>query len=274
MLVLYLYAIVVFYYRSGMLLEDRVAVVYGAGGAVGGAVARGFAAEGAIVALAGRTAEPLEAVAADLPGAEVAVVDARDRQAVADHLRSVVQRHGRINVSFNLISADHIQGIPLVNMSPDDFSRGLEERVRSHFVTATAAARHMIDQASGTILMLTATPDRAAIPNAGSFGAQNAALESFARALAIEIGPRGVRVACIRSAGSPDAAGVDQVFSMHADNAGLTRDDFDADKAASTLLGRLPLLADIAHVAAFLASDRARAMTGTIANVTCGELLD
>jgi NAD(P)-dependent dehydrogenase (short-subunit alcohol dehydrogenase family) len=105
-------------------------------------------------------------------------------------------------------------------------------------------------------------------------GVQCAAVESFGRALAVELGPRGVRVGCLRSAGSPDAAGVDGVFDLHAQNAGLSRAHFDAGKAERTLLRRLPRLAEVAQVAAFLASDRASAMTGTITNITCGELLD
>lgn len=239
-----------------MMLKDRVAVVYGAGGSVGGAVARAFAEEGAIV---------------HRPGREV---DALDPGAVEADLRALVDEHGRVDISMNLISVGHVQGVPLIDMSPGDFTRGVEARARTHFVTATAAARHMAGRGSGAILMLTAAPDRTSIPMAGSFGMQCAAVESFARALAVELGPRGVRVACLRSAGSPDAAGVDEVFAMHAANAGQSREAFDQAKARGTLLGHLPSLRQVAGVAAFLASDRAAAMTGVITNVTCGELLD
>jgi NAD(P)-dependent dehydrogenase (short-subunit alcohol dehydrogenase family) len=257
---------------AAMILTDKVAIVYGAGGAVGSAVARAFAAEGATVCATGRSAGPLEALTGAV--AETAVVDALDPAAVEEHLRAVVGRHGHVDVSFNLISIHHVQGVPLIDLGPEDFVMGFAERMRSHFVTASAGARHMVDRGTGVILMLTAAPDRTGIGMAGSFGVQCAAVESFARAMAVELGPRGVRVACLRSAGSPDSAGVDEVFSMHAGNAGQQRAAFDAQKAAGTLLGRMPLLADVADVAVFLASDRARAMTAAIANVTCGELLD
>jgi 3-oxoacyl-[acyl-carrier protein] reductase len=258
-----------------MLLQDKVAVIYGAGGAVGGAVARAFVAEGASVHLTGHRPEPVWSAAAVLgERADAAVVDAFDDDAVEDDLRRVVDEHGRVDISVNLISVDHVQGIPLIDMSPNDFALGVDARVRTHFITARAAARHMVRRGSGVILMLTATPDRVAIPMAGSFGVQCAAVESFSRALSVELGPGGVRVACLRSAGSPDAAGVDEVFDMHASNAGMTREAFDATRARGTLLGRLPRLAEVAQVAVFLASDRASAMTGAIANVTCGELLD
>jgi len=258
-----------------VLLDDKVAVIYGAGGGLGGAVARAFAAEGAIVHAVGRDGAALRKLVDEIgPTADAAEVDAFDADAVDADVDSVVERHGRLDVSFNLIGVDHVQGIPLIDMTPEQFVQGVGARALTHFVTARAAARHMVTRGSGVILTLTATPDRVAIPNAGSFGIQCAAVESFTRALAVEVGNRGVRVCCLRSAGSPDAAGVDEVFDMHAENAGLTREEFDGERSRGTLLGRLPRLREVAQIATFLASDRANAMTGTITNVTCGELLD
>jgi NAD(P)-dependent dehydrogenase (short-subunit alcohol dehydrogenase family) len=253
-----------------MMLDEKVAVIYGAGGSVGAAVARAFAAEGASVHLTGRRPEPL----AHLPHTTTAVVDALDERAVEDHLAGVLDRHGRVDVSINLVAIDHVQGVPLIDMPVDDFTRGFDQRMRSQFLTARAAARPMTERGSGVILALTAAPDRTAIGRAGSFGMQCAAVESFIRTLAVELGPHGVRAACIRSAGSPDAAGVDEVFTLHAGRAGVSREDYDRAKARGTLLGRMPALAEIGRLAAFLASDHAGALTATIVNATCGELLD
>jgi NAD(P)-dependent dehydrogenase (short-subunit alcohol dehydrogenase family) len=258
-----------------VLLKDKVAVVYGAGGAVGAAVARAFAGEGAVVHLTGRHRESVQAVAGAVAGrVEVAVVDAQDGDAVERDLRRVVDRHGAVDISVNLIAVDHVQGVPLLDMSADQFARGIDARMRTQFITARAAGRQMAPRGSGAILMLTAAPDRVAIPMAGSFGVQCAAVESFSRALAVELGPYGIRVACLRSAGSPDSAGVDEVFDLHAGHAGVAREAYDRAQAARTLLGRLPRLAEVAQTAVFLASDRASAITAAIANVTCGELLD
>jgi 3-oxoacyl-[acyl-carrier protein] reductase len=250
-----------------MLLDGKIAVIYGAGGSAGRAVARAFQAEGAFVHLTGRRPE-------SLPAGTTAVVDALDERAVEQHMAAVLERHGRVDVSLNLIGVDHVQGVPLIDMTVDDFARGIDQRARTHFITARAAARPMVERASGVILALTAAPDRTAIGQTGSFGLQCAAVESFIRALAVELGPRGVRTACIRSAGSPDAAGVDEVFTMHAGHAGVSRADYDRGKAAGTLLDRMPTLAEIAQLAVFLASDRAGALTATIVNATCGELID
>ena len=116
-----------------MLLENRNAVVYGAGGAIGGGVARTFAREGARVFLAGRTAEPLDEVAADITAAggyaEVVVLDVLDERAVDEHAAAVVDRHGSLDVSFNLISHGDVQGTPMVEMEVEDFMRPIETGV-------------------------------------------------------------------------------------------------------------------------------------------------
>ncbi len=270
--------VLVYEREAGMLLEGRNAVVYGAGGALGGAVSLAFAREGAAVALTGRRQAPLDAAATkirEIGGVvETAVVDAHVEQAVEAHAQAVVDRGGSLDVSINLIGVEHIQGRPLVDLSPADFTLGLEARVRTHFVTARAAARHMVRQRSGVILLVTTTPDRLAIGEVGSFGVANAALEALTRTLATELSPLGVRVVCLRSAGSPDAAGVREAFGLHAANAGVTLETFASGREGRILLRRLPTLSEVADLAAFMASDRASAVTATIANVTCGEMLD
>ena len=104
-----------------MLLEDKVAVIYGAGGQVGSAVARAFAREGARVFLAGRSLAPLERAAADIPGAAVAELNALDAGAIDRHADEVAATAGSIDISFNLISHDFVQGTPLVEMEADDY---------------------------------------------------------------------------------------------------------------------------------------------------------
>ncbi|MCA1570388.1 MAG: SDR family NAD(P)-dependent oxidoreductase, partial [Chloroflexi bacterium] len=109
-----------------MLLENKNAVVYGAGGSVGGAVARAFAREGAKVFLTGRTRDRLEAVAEEIAAAggeaEVAEVDALDRNVIEAHAASVAEAGG-IDVSFNAIwIRGDLQGTPLLEMSVDDYT--------------------------------------------------------------------------------------------------------------------------------------------------------
>ncbi|PWT77223.1 MAG: short-chain dehydrogenase [Chloroflexi bacterium] len=260
-----------------MLLEQKTAVIYGAG-AIGGAVARAFAREGAHVFLTGRSLAPLEAVARDIAGAggavETALVDAQDGQSVTRHLEAVVSKAGRLDISFNAISIPHEQGVPLVELGMEDFTAPIAQAMRTQFVTARAAARHMIKQRAGVILAITATPARAVIPYVGPFGVMGAAIEGLCRQLAGELGPSGIRVVCLRSAGSPDTPGMPEVFEAHGAKLGISAEAFGEELVGRTLLKRLPLLAEVANVAALMASDQASAMTGTVANVTCGQVVD
>ena len=261
-----------------MLLEGKNAVVYGAAGAVGSAVARAFAREGAQVFLAGRTAATLNALAAEIGAAggraHFSVVDALDEQAVESFVSSVTQQAGSVDISFNAIGLEDDQGLPLIEMRQDRFALPVNIALTSHFYTANAARRHMAPKRSGVIMAITANAARTAQANMGGFGVACAAIEGFCRQLAAEVGPHGIRVVCLRSSGSPDAPGVSQVLDQHAANAGISRREFEARFAASTLLKRLPLLAEVANVAVLMASDLASPITGAIANVTCGEIVD
>jgi 3-oxoacyl-[acyl-carrier protein] reductase len=264
-----------------MLLEDKVAVVYGGGGLIGGAVARAFAREGARVFLAGRTPAKLDAVADEISAAgglvETATVDALDERRVEEHVDEVVAQAGRIDVSFNAMGIrGELQGTPLVTISQEDYAAPILTGATGHFLTARAAAPRMLEQRSGAILLLTATATwsqaalRTPIPM-GGFGVACAAIEGLARSLAGELGPRGVRVVCLRSEGVAEVA---HGFSTDGAAAiGLSPGELADLKPlleGETLLRRLPTVADLANMASFMASDRAGAMTGAVANVSCG----
>jgi 3-oxoacyl-[acyl-carrier protein] reductase len=261
-----------------MLLKDKNAVIYGAGGAIGGAVSRAFAREGARVFLVGRTLATLDTVANDISNAggkaETAQVDALDKQSIEAHLSNVQEKFGGVDISLNVISLGDAQGIPLVNMTADHFNLPVTTAVTTHFLTATAAARHMVRKRSGVILALTANAARKPYPVIGGFGVACAAIEGICRQLALELGPHDIRVVCLRSAGSPDAPGVSEAFNIHAKAAGQSREEWEAEFAKITLLHRLPKLAEVANAAVLAASDYASAMTGAVVNVTCGELVD
>jgi 3-oxoacyl-[acyl-carrier protein] reductase len=252
-----------------MLLQNKVAVIHGAGGAIGGAVARAFAREGARVFLAGRTLARVQAVADEIPGAEAAQVDALDEAAVERHAADVARRAGRIDVAFNAVGLQDVQGTPLLDMSVDDFMRPIVIGARNQLLTARAAARHMVTRGAGVILTLTAGPPDAT-PLVGGFMAACEAIEGLWRGLAAELSPRGVRVVCLRSAGSPDTPDLQATLALHAKATGKTYEECLAAFGSATLMGRLPLVAEVVDVATLMASDRARAVTGTFVHVTCG----
>lgn len=260
------------------LLAGKNAVIYGAAGALGGAVSRAFAREGATVFLAGRTLDRVEAVARDIVAAggraQAARVDALDRQAIEKHLGEVVRQQGAIDVSFNLIGLGGRQGDPLTAMNVDSFSEAIIGAMRTHYLTATAAARYMTLRRSGVILALTAQVARKPYLASGGFGVACAAIEGLWRQLAIELGSSGIRLVTIRSSGSPDAPGVREAVAEHARAAGVSREAFEARIAEKTMLKRMPLMAEIANLAVMAASDRSSCMTAAVLNATCGEMAD
>jgi NAD(P)-dependent dehydrogenase (short-subunit alcohol dehydrogenase family) len=138
-----------------MMLKDKVAVIYGAGGAIGGAVARAFAREGAKLFLTGRLRAPVEAGAKDIVyaggSAQAAEVDALDEQAVDKHLQSVIDKAGRVDISFNAVGIPDakILGVPLVQMDVKQFSLPIAAYTTSYFLTARMAARRIVANKSG-----------------------------------------------------------------------------------------------------------------------------
>ncbi len=262
------------------MLKDRVAVIYGAGGAIGGAVAQAFAREGARVFLTGRNISPVELVAkqivADGGSAEAAEVDALDERAVDDHLRSVVDEAGRVDISFNAVGIANagILGIPLVDLDAERFFEPITSAVGSYFLTARLAARRMIPNGSGVIMTVTATHAREGLPLVGGYGPAQAAKEALTRDLSAELAPHGIRVVGLRPQAMPETRTIRDAFEPRAEASGMTWDQWQEMLASRTHPRRLMTLEEMADVAAFMASDQASGMTGTTVNLTMGRLDD
>lgn len=263
-----------------MLLENKNAIVYGASGATGGAVARAFAREGAQVFLTGRDLPRLNALATEITAAgghaDTAVVDALNEETVVRHLAAVVHHAGTVDISYNAIGIPQhgIQGIPLVNLSVDSFSMPMNTYLRAHFLTATAAARHMIKQGTGVILMHTPEPARLGAPLVGGMGPTWAALEGLNRAMSAEWAQYGVRTVCLRTTGMPETKTIDVVFRLHAKALGTTPEQFSTTVSNMTHRKRPTTITELADMAVFMATDQAAAMTGTVANLTGGIIVD
>lgn len=261
-----------------MILKDKIAVIYGAGGAIGGAVARAFASEGATLFLTGRLRAPVEAVAKSIlkagGSAEVAEVDALDEQAVDRHLQSVIDQAGRIDISFNAVGIPNtkILGVPLVELDADTFSLPIAAYTRSYFVTARLAARRMVANKSGVIMTTSALPARAGTLLNGGYGPAMAAKEALTRDLSAELAPHGIRVVGLRPHGIPETPTIKDVHRIKASK--ITFEQFQGILANTTHPKRVMRLAEVANAAVFMASDKASGMTGTTVNLTMGGLDD
>jgi NAD(P)-dependent dehydrogenase (short-subunit alcohol dehydrogenase family) len=263
-----------------MMLKDKVAVIYGAGGAIGAAVALAFAREGAKLFLTGRRLAPVEAVAKDIVSvggsADAAEVDALDEPTVEKHLRSLIDRAGRVDISFNAVGIPDtaILGVPLVELDVEQFSLPIATYTRAYFLTARQAARHMIPNKSGVIMRVTALHSRMGIALVGGYGPAMAAMEALTRDLSAELAPHGIRVVGLRPQAMPETGTIKEAFEPRAKASGLTWEQWQELLANRTHPRRLMTLAEMANVAVFVASDKASGMTGTTVNLTMGSLDD
>jgi NAD(P)-dependent dehydrogenase (short-subunit alcohol dehydrogenase family) len=261
-----------------MMLKNKVAVIYGAGGAIGGAVARSFASEGAKLFLTGRLQAPVEAVAKEIASAggsaEAAEVDALDEQAVDRHLQSVIDHAGRVDISFNAVGVPVTKtlGVPLAELDARQFSLPITTYTTSYFLTARLAARHMIPNKSGVIMTVTALPSRTGTRLNGGYGPAQAAKEALTRDLSAELAPHGIRVVGLRPHGLPETSTMKEVFDAKA--SGMTWEQFEQYLASTTHPRRVMKLDEVANMAVFMASDNASGMTGTTVNLTMGSLDD
>jgi len=255
-----------------VILEDKTAIIYGAGGAIGSAVTRAYAREGSTVHLAGRTSQTLERVAEEVreagATAYVATVDVLDPEALARHTAHVIDSSGTIDTCFNATSNDDIQGRTLLDMPLSDVMQPVTKSLTAHFNIATAVARHMARGTGGVILAMAG--GREAIPRLGGSHIAWTALAGLSRQLAADLGPNKIRVVWLLSPGSPSFA------PAHGQSARL--DDVPEPQTPPGTQGLLPAhqptYDEVANIAAFLASDAARTMTATEINLTGGVVVD
>jgi len=249
-----------------MMLTNKIAVIYGASGGIGGAVARAFARDGARVFLTGR----------DRTSADVEQVDALDERAIDAHLQSVIDAAGRIDISFNAIGLPNAQilGVPLTDLELTHFEEPIASYARSYFLTARLAARRMIPNKSGVIMTVTALHSRTGLPLVGGYGPAMAAKEALTRDLSAELAPHGIRVVGLRPQGMPETRTIRDAFEPRAKATGMTWEQWQEFLASRTHPRRLMTLEEMANMAVLMASDRASGMTGTTINLTMGSLED
>ena len=263
-----------------MILKDKVAVIYGAGGAIGGAVARAFARDGAKLFLTGRNRGPVEAVAKEVASTGVSVetaeVDALNEEAIDRHLQAVVDKAGRVDISFNAVGIRNttLQGVSLATLAVDQFALPITTYATSYFLTSRLAARRMAEKKSGVIMTVTSVPSRTGIPLMGGVGPAMAAVEAITRNLSAEFAGQGIRVVGLRPQGMPDSGTIKEVFGLHAKAWGMSWDQFRDLIASRTHGRRLTTLEEMANTAVFAASDAACGITGTTINLSLGSLDD
>lgn len=253
-------------------LLDKNVLVFAATGAIAGAAARKFAAEGAHVWISGRDTARLNAVADEIrtQGGHVALhtVDATDPDAVQAYVDQVAAEAGHIDGVFNGIGGRPVDlryPQPSTTQSFEDFMLPLQRIVGSQFLTARAAGAHMQKQGTGgAIVLLSATLSGMTAPFMAGISAANGGVEALARALAGEFGPSGIRVNVVRGSGMPETRTIQETVS------GLVELTGQPPQMSLPPLGRPISVAETVSAAAFLLSDEASGMTGQVVTVCAG----
>jgi len=263
------------------MLQGKRAVVFGAAGSIGSAVAKEFAAQGAQVFLAGRTRSRIEEVANHINASgglvQSAVVDALDDKAVNEYIDGIVKREGKLDIVFTAVGPsahDYGNTKHAIDLTIDEFMLPMVTVVKPQFIAARAGARHMMKQGSGIIIFLTGSPARGHVQGATAIGTAFGAIESLTENLAIEVGASGVRVVCLRTMANVDSRSIQETADAIVSRAGITREQALGGIAQLNFLKASATVADTARAAVLVASDYARMMTGTVVNFTAGAALD
>lgn len=259
-------------------LENKIAVVYGDGN-IGSAIAKAFAREGAKVFLTGRTSAKLNAIAKEISSTggsvETAILDALDEQAVEKHINETVRTAGKIDISFNAIGIPQkgIQGTALTDLPVENFMTPIITYMRSHFITAKAAARRMVAQGHGVIIMQTPDAGRKSPPFVGGMVPAWAAMEGLCRSLSVEYGQKGIRSVCLLTTGIPETSLIEEVWQIQGRAHGITFGQFHSFMEDMTHRKLLTRLKELTDTAVFAASDEGSALTGTVVNLTAGMIV-
>ena len=259
------------------ILQGKRAVVLGASSSIGSAVGKEFAAEGAEVYLSGRNKPNVEEVKREIERAggraHASVVDALDDGAVRTYLEEVAAKAGGIDIEFNTVgprASDYGGGKQAVDLTIDEYMAALSTIAKSRIITAKNAARLMIKQGSGVIIGITGSPARGHVGGATSIGTTFGAIETFMENLAFELGPKGVRVVCLRITANVDSNAIRSTArELH-----IPEEQWVAGLANTNFLKTPMKVSDAAKAAALIASDRFRMLTGTVVNSSAGAAMD
>jgi len=261
-----------------MLLQGKVVVIFGGSGAIGSAVAQAMAREGAQVHLVARHQDKLDRVANSIRSAggtiDTCVMDVLDEQITVDKTALLAQQTGGFDVVVNATGFMHDQGKNIFSLSLAEFRQGFDPFLSALFTISKAVAPFMGGSRAGVFLTVVAPAGGMVMPNHLGHIVGCAGMEAFVKALASELGPKNIRAICVRSHAIVDAVQADsytgEIFTPKAQAMGLTVEQWLGGAAQSTMLKRLPTLAQVAEVMTFLASDSASAMTATVVNMTAG----
>jgi NAD(P)-dependent dehydrogenase (short-subunit alcohol dehydrogenase family) len=244
-------------------VTDQVVLVTGASRGIGRAMAEGFAARGAKVILCGRRAETLAAAAEEMAvathGSVTPIVcDVAKPQEIRRLVAETLERLGRIDTLLNVAGVNRRK--PAEQVSEDDYDFVLDINLKGAFLVAQEVGRHMLERRSGSQIHISSLNNDRPLKHVAPYAMSKAGLGQMTRALALEWGPRGVRVNAI----APGFILTDLTKGLWSDPT------MQAWGYANTPQGRLGTPQDLVGAALFLAMPAAAFITGQILYVDGG----
>ena len=255
-----------------MLLEGKVAIVSGIGPGMGRDISLAFAREGADVALGGRTRSKLDEVAAEVEAlgrrALPVVVDVVDEAACAAAVAEAAEGLGGVDILVNN-AYDGGDGKEFMDADFDRWRHTIEVNLFGSLAMTRAAVPHLEASGDGRVVMINTMSTQRIQPKWGAYVASKGALASVTKTLALELGPRGIRVNAIHP-GYIYGPSVEWYFNHLAEKRGISFQEVYDEVAHETCLGYLPDSAEIAGTVVFFASPLARPVTGQMIGVNAG----
>lgn len=252
-------------------LQDRVALVFGAGGGLGGAIARTLATEGAKVAVADIAIEAAEATVRDISAAGGTAIaldwDLADLTSIPGHMARIEADLGPIDVLVNNTGGP--PPTPVSGQSAENWEKFFHSMVLSVIAVTDAVLPGMKDRGWGRVITSTSSGVVAPIPNLGLSNALRASLVGWSKTLAGEVGRHGI-TANIVLPGRIATQRITFLDEQRAKREGKTVDEVAAASTASIPVGRYGKPREYGDTVAFLASDRASYITGSVVRIDGG----
>jgi NAD(P)-dependent dehydrogenase (short-subunit alcohol dehydrogenase family) len=245
-------------YEKLFRLDERVAVVIGAGSGIGQAAARGLAAQGAFVVCADARLEAAQETARTLEHGAAHLIDVTQAESVRQALQAVLKEHGRLDVVV-ITPAINVRK-PLIEYSDEEFDRVIAVNLKGTFFVLREAGKLMAAQGSGSIIAVSSIRSQTVEPGQSIYAATKSGIVQMVRTLAAELGARGVRVNAL----APGV--VDTPLTAQIKN----QPDWYAAYAAKSVLNRWASADEMAGAVVYLSSDAASYVTGTVLFVDGG----